>query len=209
MRADRALAGLHAGAHDGEAQSSAAGLAGARTVGAVERFENAFQLRFRDPGALIADGQDDLFSMRLSADPDRTRLAGVAQGIAHQIRHRPGQQFRLRPGRQGFGNLDFHPVIRPGFAGGHFAGEGGQIHRLEHRLAGLESGFGISQQFIHQTGHQFHLLAHILHPFPLRGIGLAFHQAGAELHPCQRTAQLVGDIAKETTLAMHKMFQPS
>ena len=209
MRADRALAGLHAGAHDGEAQPGAASLAGAGSVGAVEGFEDAFEFRFRHAGALIADGQDDLFSMRLSADPDRTRLAGVAQGIAHQIRHRPGQQFRLRPGRQGFGNLDFHPAIRPGFAGGHFAGEGGQIHRLEHRLAGLEAGFGISQQFIHQTGHQLHLLAHIFHPCALGGVGLAFHQARAELHPCQGTAQLVGDIAKETTLAMHEMVQPS
>src|ERR1044072_3702230 len=98
-----ALAGLHAGFHDRQAQPAAAGLPGPVGLYPVKRVKQVGQLAFRHARPAIGYGQMDPAPIAAAVTPggnsDLTGAAGITDGVSHHVSHSTDQQVRL--GRSG------------------------------------------------------------------------------------------------------------
>src|SRR3954465_6903080 len=70
---------------DREAKSGAASCARARWVDAVEPFEDAFEVTFWDPDALVGDADLDDVVNEADADRDAGGVRAVVDGVSHQV----------------------------------------------------------------------------------------------------------------------------
>ena len=80
-----AATGFDAGLHDGQAETRAAGVAGAVGLDAVEGVEDAVEVRGGHAGAEVGDEDDGGGAFAASGDGDGAVVASVTEGVAEEV----------------------------------------------------------------------------------------------------------------------------
>src|SRR5439155_714161 len=146
--------------HDSEPQTGPPLIPGAGGVRPVEPFEHPRQMMARDAGTVVRDGEQRATGGGTRGHDDATARWCVAQGVVEQVREDLPQGIRIggEPGpvawwRDGDGEVD--PAVPSPVSKRHpgFAGDAGDIHRLEDGLPAARLDAREVEEIVHEALH--------------------------------------------------------